>query len=55
MKLSLVWLLIVLVLAWNGHLMTGAFFAFPWFFHRQWEKTLWTRQQKSVQSPERST
>lgn len=47
MKLSTVWLLVVLVLAWNGHPMTGAFFAFPWFFHRQWEKTLWPRGQGS--------
>jgi hypothetical protein len=40
MKLSTIWLLIILVLAFNGHVLTGAIFALPWFAHRQWEKTL---------------
>ena len=37
MKLSMVWLLIVIVVACNGHPMTGAIFALPWFVHRRWE------------------
>jgi hypothetical protein len=41
MKLSTIWLLVVLVLAWNGHLVTGAAFAFPWFAHRRWERRQW--------------
>jgi hypothetical protein len=45
MKCSTIWLLIVLVLAINGHLITASFFAFPWFFHRRWEKTLPLRKE----------
>ncbi len=40
MKLSTVWLIVVLVVAYNGHPLTAAFFAFPWVLHRRWEKTL---------------
>lgn len=38
MQYSVIWLLLVLGIAMNGHPMTGAFFAFPWFAHRRWEK-----------------
>jgi hypothetical protein len=40
MRLSIFWLVVVFVLAVHGHLLTGAFFAFPWFAHRRWEKTI---------------
>jgi hypothetical protein len=40
MKVSTLWLLLVLVLALHGHPMTGALFAFPWLGHRRWEKGL---------------